>query len=81
MVISGTGLLDARPVLVRAPRPGRFALHKLWTASQQATAGKDRAQAAALIAVLAALDARRTARRRVLAEVRRLPAEHQAWLA
>lgn len=52
-------VLDARPVLVRVPRPGRFALHKLWTAAQravsgQAKAGKDRDQAAALIGVLMA---------------------------
>jgi len=90
-------VLAARPVLVRAPRPGRFALHKLWAASQrpasqQAKAGKDRAQAAALIVVLAedrpddlrealaALDAHPAARRRVLAELRRLPEEQRTWV-
>jgi hypothetical protein len=51
-------VLAASPVLVRIPRPGRFALHKLWTASErpsseQAKARKDRSQAAALIDVLA----------------------------
>ncbi len=51
-------VLGARPTLVRVPRPGRFALHKLFTASQrpaaeQTKAAKDRVQAAALIAVLA----------------------------
>lgn len=45
-------------MLVRVPRPGRFALHKLWTAairpvSEQTKAGKDRAQGTALIGVLA----------------------------
>jgi hypothetical protein len=44
-------------VLVRVPRPGRFALNKLFTAavrpvSEQAKAGKDRGQASALIEVL-----------------------------
>ena len=45
-------------VLVKIPRPARFALHKLWTAasrpvSEQTKAGKDRTQAATLIEVLA----------------------------
>ncbi len=91
-------LLAARPILVRVPRPGRFALHKLWTAAQrsaaeQTKAGKDRAQAAALIGVLAAdrpddlrealktLDAHPTARRCVMRELNRLPADRRAWLA
>jgi hypothetical protein len=52
-------VLDAKPVLVRVPRPARFALHKLWTAaargvSEQAKAVEDRTQAAAMITVLAA---------------------------
>jgi hypothetical protein len=51
-------ILDSSPVLVRVPRPARFALHKLWTAaerpvSEQTKAAKDRTQAAALITVLA----------------------------
>lgn len=46
-------------VLVNLPQPARLALHKLFTAesrssSEQAKAGKDRAQAAALLNVLAA---------------------------
>lgn len=50
-------VLAARPILVRLPRPARFALHKLWTAadrppSEQAKTGKDRSQAAALLTVL-----------------------------
>ena len=50
-------ILGRRPVLVRVPRPGRFALHKLWTArerpaAQQVRARKDRRQAWALIEVL-----------------------------
>lgn len=90
-------VLGATAVLVRVPRPGRFALHKLWTApgrpvAEQAKAGKDRAQAAALIDVLAierpddlreALDAltrRPTLRRRVLAELERLPLDLTTWL-
>jgi hypothetical protein len=52
-------VLDSSPILVRVPRPARFALHKLWTAatrpvSEQAKAVKDRDQAAAVITVLAA---------------------------
>ncbi len=90
-------VLAARPILVRVPRPGRFALHKLFTASErpaseQTKATKDRAQAAALIAVLAgdrpddlgealaALDPRPTARRRVVRELDRLPADCRARL-
>lgn len=51
-------VLAASPVLVRIPRPGRFALHKLWTASErppseQAKSRKDRSQATALIEILA----------------------------
>ena len=89
-------VLGRRPALVRVPRPGRFALHKLWTAasrpvSEQAKAGKDRAQAAALIEVLAgdrpddlreavaALAARPTVRRRVAAELDRLGIDHGGW--
>lgn len=89
-------VLAARPILVRVPRPGRFALHKLLTAAErpaveQTKAGKDRAQAAALIAVLAgdrpddlsealeALDARPAARRRVVRELNRLPADCRPW--
>lgn len=50
-------VLSNRAVLVRVPRPGRFALHKLWTAgertvSESAKARKDRAQAAALVELL-----------------------------
>jgi hypothetical protein len=90
-------VLGAGAGLVRLPRPGRFALHKLWTAasrpvSEQPKAGKDRAQAAALIGVLAAdrpddlreamtaLNRRPTLRRRVLAELDRLDPELRAWL-
>jgi hypothetical protein len=52
-------VLAASPVLVRVPRPGRFALHKLWVAakrpiSEQAKARKDRVQAFALVDVLEA---------------------------
>ena len=52
-------VLAANPILVRVPRPGRFALHKLWTAAKRPIvetlkAGKDRRQAAALLEVLAA---------------------------
>ncbi len=52
-------VIAPRPVLVRVPRPGRFALHKLWTAarrpaSEAAKARKDRAQAEALRELLAA---------------------------
>lgn len=52
-------VLAANPVLVRVPRPARFALHKLYTAAERpafeaAKAGKDRRQAAALLEVLAA---------------------------
>lgn len=82
-------VLGASAVLVRVPRPGRFALHKLWTAtnrpvSEQAKAGKDRAQAASIIRVLEAdrpddlveareaLARRPSMRRRVLAELERL---------
>ena len=88
--------LGSRPALVRVPRPGRFALHKLWTAaarpvSEQAKAGKDRAQAAAVIEVLAAdrpgdlrealvaLAARPSARRRVEAELDRLGIDYREW--
>lgn len=51
-------MLGRRPALLRVPRPGRFALHKLWTATQrpvaeQAKARKDRRQAEALLEVLA----------------------------
>jgi hypothetical protein len=51
-------VIAPRPVLVRVPRPGRFALHKLWTAarrpaSEEAKARKDRTQAAALRDLLA----------------------------
>lgn len=51
-------VLDSSPVLVRVPRPARFALHKLWTAaarpvSEQTKAAKDRAQATAVITALA----------------------------
>lgn len=90
-------VLGRGTVLVRVPRPGRFALHKLWTAasrsvSEQSKAGKDRAQAAALIRVLAAdrpddlveahaaLTSRLTLRRRVTAELDRLPPDLLAWL-
>lgn len=90
-------VLGATAVLVRVPRPGRFALHTLWTApsrpvAEQAKAGKDRAQATALINVLAidrpddlreALDAlarRPNLRRRVLAELERLPPDLTTWL-
>jgi hypothetical protein len=50
-------VLGARGVLVNVPQPGRFALHKLWTAgrrpvSEQAKARKDLRQAEALIEVL-----------------------------
>jgi hypothetical protein len=50
-------VLAASPILVRVPRPGRFALHKLWIAgkrplTEQAKAYKDRLQARALIRVL-----------------------------
>ena len=88
--------LGVRPALVRVPRPARFALHKLWTAShravsEQAKAGEDRAQAAALIEVLAAdrpddlaeayraLGPRSTARRRVDAELARLGTDFRTW--
>ena len=88
--------LGTWPVLVRVPRPARFALHKLWTAaarpvSEQAKAGKDRAQAAALIEVLAedrpddlreayaTLAARPSARRRVAAELDRLGIDGRRW--
>ncbi len=81
-------VLGTSAVLVRVPRPGRFALHRLWTAtnrpvSEQAKAGKDRAQAAAIIRVLEAdrpddlveareaLARRPSMRRRVLAELER----------
>ena len=51
-------MLARRPALLRVPRPARFALHKLWTATQrpvaeQAKARKDRRQAEALLEVLA----------------------------
>jgi hypothetical protein len=51
-------VLSASAMLVRVPDPARFALHKLWTASerpssQRARAAKDRRQAAALLEVLA----------------------------
>jgi hypothetical protein len=51
-VVHGT-----RPVLVRVPQPGRFALHKLWLtaerpASEAARAAKDLAQAGTIAAVL-----------------------------
>ena len=89
-------VLGGGAVLVRVPRPGRFALHKLWLAtsrpvSEAAKAGKDRAQAVALIGVLAAdrpddlreamqaLEGRPTMRRRVLAELDRLDPELQGW--
>jgi hypothetical protein len=88
--------LDARPVLLRVPRPGRYALHKLWTAatrpaSEHAKATKDRAQAAALITVLAserpddlreaysALGRRRSARQRVARELARVAPEYRTW--
>ena len=91
-------VLDSRPVLVRVPRPARFALHKLWTAaarpvSEQAKATKDRAQALAVIGVLAtdrpddlrealgALGTRSTARRRVLAGFDRIGVNYHDWLA
>ena len=91
-------LLDSRPILVRVPQPARFALHKLWTAteravSEQAKAGKDRAQAAAVINVLAtdrpgdlrealaALSGRPSAGRRVLRELNRIDPEHRDWNA
>jgi hypothetical protein len=50
-------VLASSPVLVRVPRPGRFALHKLWVAAkrspaERAKAHKDRLQARALIRVL-----------------------------
>lgn len=81
-------VLGTSAVLVRVPRPGRFALHKLWTAtnrpvSEQAKAGKDRAQAVAIIRVLEtdrpddlveareALASRPSMRRRILAELER----------
>lgn len=90
-------VLGATAVLVRVPRPGRFALHKLWTAAsrpvtEQPKAGKDRAQATALIHVLAvdrpddlreALDAvarRPSMRRRVIAELDRLAPDLKTWL-
>jgi hypothetical protein len=90
-------VLGATAVLVRVPRPGRFALHKLWTAAsrpvaEQPKAGKDRAQATALIHVLAvdrpddlreALDAlarRPSLRRRVIAELDRLAPDLKTWL-
>jgi hypothetical protein len=90
-------VLAARPILVRVPRPGRFALHKLLTSAQrpaaaQTKAGKDRAQAAALIAVLAddrpddlyealtALDTRPSAHRRVLKELNRMSPDYRGWL-
>ncbi|HVT60173.1 MAG TPA: GSU2403 family nucleotidyltransferase fold protein [Thermoanaerobaculia bacterium] len=52
-------ILASKPILVRLPRPARFALHKLWTAARRSVAeaaksGKDRLQAAALIEILAA---------------------------
>lgn len=52
-------VLATSPVLVRVPRPGRFALHKLWVAakrpiSEQTKARKDRSQALALVEVLEA---------------------------
>jgi len=88
--------LGARPALVRIPRPARFALHKLWTAtsrpvSEQAKAGKDRAQAAALIDVLAvdrpddlreafrALGARPAMRRKVNRELTRMDINTERW--
>ena len=51
VVLGGTG------ILVNVPAPGRYALHKLWLASQrpvaeQAKARKDKRQAAALLEVL-----------------------------
>jgi hypothetical protein len=51
-------VLDSQPALVRVPRPGRFAIHKVWLAakrpvSEQAKAGKDRSQAVSLLAILA----------------------------
>jgi hypothetical protein len=91
-------VLDAKPALVRVPRPARFALHKLWTAaargvSEQAKAVKDRAQAAAIITVLAAerpddlreamaaLAARPSARRKVMTELDRIGARQSSWVA
>lgn len=52
-------MLGNAAVLVKVPSPGRFALHKLWTArsrpvSEHGKAAKDRAQAASVIRVLAA---------------------------
>jgi hypothetical protein len=89
-------VLDSSPVLVRVPRPARFALHKLWTAatrpvSEQAKAVEDRDQATAVIMVLAAerpgdlrealaaLTARPSARRKVLAELDRVAPDHRNW--
>lgn len=51
-------VLSRTAVLVRVPRPARFALHKLWTAAQRPAshhtkARKDREQAAALLELLA----------------------------
>lgn len=51
-------ILDSSPIMVRVPRPGRFVLHKLWTAStrpaaEHAKAVKDRLQAQSLLSVLA----------------------------
>jgi len=91
-------VLDSSAILVRVPRPARFALHKLWTAGErpvpeQTKAAKDRAQAAALITVLAAerpgdlreafdsLAARPAARRRVLRELDRMAPEYRTWTA
>jgi hypothetical protein len=50
-------VLAARPVLVRIARPGRFGLHKLWTAeargpAQAAKARTDRVQGAVLLSAL-----------------------------
>lgn len=50
-------VLSRTAVLVRVPRPARFALHKLWTAAQRPVshhtkARKDREQAAALVEIL-----------------------------
>lgn len=52
-------VLGAVAVLVRVPRPARFALHKLWTAAQRspsesAKSRRDRAQAAAVLELLRA---------------------------
>lgn len=51
-------LTGTRPVVVQVPDPARFALHKLWLASQRGTteaarARKDRAQASDLLEILA----------------------------